>query len=164
MTPTGTWFSDLIRHVVLHKTETRWNSKDAKRHTKLAHSERAQRQWAKVANNVHQRTGDLTCAVCAANAMVRKTVVADLKGQVRRNPKQRCEFLKQMGYADCRTPKGHQVDHKEALCLAPNKDHPKNMQILSTADHRAKTRQDMSTLKAMRTKAGVKKRAADSKA
>jgi hypothetical protein len=53
----------------------------------------------------------------------------------------RCQFLKSQGYAKCKAPPGHEVDHRRALC-AGGLDHPSNLQILTVEQHRAKTKVD----------------------
>ena len=49
-----------------------WSSKDAKAKTKKADTPAAQKQWADVANDVRERTGDEGRAVRTANAVVAK--------------------------------------------------------------------------------------------
>ena len=47
-----------------------WRSSDAKRHTRKAHSAKAQRQWSHIANSMLQRGKSEGAAVRAANAVV----------------------------------------------------------------------------------------------
>lgn len=49
-----------------------WSERDAQRHTKKAKSPKAQRQWAKVAAAVLDKTEDEGRAVRAANSAVAK--------------------------------------------------------------------------------------------
>lgn len=49
-----------------------WNPKDASRFTKKAKTPKAKRQFAKVANNILERTGDEGRAIKGANAAVKK--------------------------------------------------------------------------------------------
>jgi len=49
-----------------------WTPNSAGRHTKKAKSPKAKRQWAAVANNVLQETGDEGRAIASANAAVKR--------------------------------------------------------------------------------------------
>lgn len=51
-----------------------WKPEDAKRHTSKATTPKRQRQFAKVANEVLDKTGDEGRAVRAGNAAVAKSV------------------------------------------------------------------------------------------
>lgn len=49
-----------------------WKPEEAMKHTKAAKGAKAQRLWAKVANETLERTGDEGRAIREANAVVRK--------------------------------------------------------------------------------------------
>src|SRR5579871_175588 len=86
----------------------RWKTETATNHTKLAHSERTQKQWAAVASDVHAKTGDRGQAVHAANYVERETVARDLVRPIARSPAQRKAFIKEH-YPDG-LPCGQEVD------------------------------------------------------
>jgi hypothetical protein len=54
-----------------------WTAADAERHTHLADTPAKKRQWAHVANNVLQQTGDDARAIRAANAAVHEHAAKD---------------------------------------------------------------------------------------
>jgi len=60
-------------------------------------------------------------------------------GKIARNMSARNNFLKDRGLS--KVPKGYQVDHKKPL-YAGGADTPSNMQLLTNAEHRAKTKND----------------------
>ena len=47
-----------------------WTASDAHKHTHLAKTAKARRQWAHVSNSVLKHTGDEARAIAAANAVV----------------------------------------------------------------------------------------------
>lgn len=60
-------------------------------------------------------------------------------GKIARNMSARNKFLKDRRLS--KVPKGYQVDHKKPL-YAGGADTPSNMQLLTNAEHRAKTKND----------------------
>jgi hypothetical protein len=67
------------------------------------------------------------------------SVQRDSKGKIVRSESAKEDFLKSHGYT--KMPKGYQVDHIIPL-YAGGADHPSNMQLLTTAEHKAKTKAD----------------------
>ena len=51
-----------------------WRPDDATSHTKKAATEKAKRQWAEIANQVLEQTGDEGRAIREANAVIARTV------------------------------------------------------------------------------------------
>ena len=49
-----------------------WTKKDAKRHTRLASTDKLKRLWAKVANATRRKTGSDMRAIRAADSVVRR--------------------------------------------------------------------------------------------
>ena len=60
-------------------------------------------------------------------------------GKIARNMSARNNFLKERGLS--KVPKGYQIDHKKPL-YAGGADTPSNMQLLTNAEHLAKTKND----------------------
>ena len=63
-------------------------------------------------------------------------VQRDSHGKIKRSQEAKRSFLKQHGLT--KVPKGYEVDHRVPLC-AGGSDSPSNMQLLTKAQHRAKT-------------------------
>jgi len=67
------------------------------------------------------------------------SVKRDSKGRIIRSPEAKQAFLKSRGLK--KVPPGYQVDHKIPL-WAGGSDTPSNMQLLTNAQHKAKTKAD----------------------
>jgi len=67
-------------------------------------------------------------------------VARNSEGRIKRSEEAKHDFLKAHGYS--KVPKGYQVDHIVPL-YAGGKDVPSNMQLLTVAEHQAKTKADL---------------------
>ncbi|MBI5101567.1 MAG: HNH endonuclease [Nitrospirae bacterium] len=69
-------------------------------------------------------------------------VQRDSHGRIERSQSAKQEFLRQHGLTH--VPKGYEVDHRVPL-YAGGRDDPSNMQLLTTAQHHQKTKEDFRT-------------------